>query len=98
MPFALLVLAVRRRPPRSVALVRQAPLPSLLAPGRIGDAVVVVRVVRPLPPCPDRLFRRLSRDQAIAARADEVLPPGLEERLPHGKPVLRLEELQERPL
>src|SRR5438105_2949370 len=43
----------------------------------------------------DRFFRRLGRNQAIAARADEILPHGLDERLPHSKPVFRFEKLHQ---
>jgi hypothetical protein len=45
-----------------------------------------------------RFLRRVGRDQAIAARADEVLPAGLDQGFPHREPVLRLENLYQRPL
>src|SRR5919198_1074385 len=78
-PFALPIPAARCPSPRPVALVRQTPLPGLLALCRVGDAVVMVRVIGPTPARLDGLPRRLSRDQAVAARADEILPPGLDE-------------------
>src|SRR5436189_2431199 len=92
-PFALPVPAVRRLPPRPVAVVRQAPLPRLLALCRVGDAVVMVRVIGTTPARLDGFLRRLSRDQAIAARVNKILPPAFDQRLPHGKPALGLEEL-----
>src|SRR5262249_58655661 len=50
------------------------------------------------PPGLDRLRRRLSRDEAAAAVADEVRPARLNQSLPHLEVVLRLEELHQRPL
>jgi hypothetical protein len=38
---------------------------------------------------------RLSRDRAIAAGADQILSAGLDERLPHDKPVFGFEELHQ---
>src|SRR5271166_3332173 len=45
-----------------------------------------------------RFTRRLGRDQAIASVANQILPTGLDECLPHSKPVFRLEKLHQRPL
>ncbi len=68
--------------------------------GGVGDAVVVVAAeggVGPLPLGLDGLLRRLRRDQPVAP-ADQVRPPGLNQRLADLEVVLRLEELHERPL
>src|SRR5262249_5091362 len=92
-PLALLVLAARRPSPRPVSLVGQPPRPGLLALCRVGDAVVVIRVIGPAPARLDGFLRRLRRDQAITTRANKVLPPGLEECLPHSKPVFPVEKL-----
>src|SRR5205823_6459179 len=80
------VLAACRSSPRGVALVRQAPLGGLLALGRVGDSVVMVRVIGQAPARLDGFLRRMGRNQAIAAQADEVPPPRLHERLAHGEP------------
>jgi hypothetical protein len=58
----------------------------------------MVRVIGPTPASLDGFLRRLSGDQAIAAVANQVLPPGLNECLPHGKPIIRLKKLHQRPL
>src|SRR5262249_12902639 len=88
------VLAVRRLPPRPVALVRQPSLPRLLAFRRVGNGVVMVRVISPTPARLDRFLRRLCRDQSLAP-ADQVLPLRLDQRLPPLAVILRLEELQQ---
>jgi hypothetical protein len=54
--------------------------------------------VRPLPPWLDRLLWSVRRDQGVAASADQVSPAGLDDRVTDLEPVLRLEELHERPL
>jgi hypothetical protein len=90
--------AVGRLLPWPAALIRQAPLPGRLPLHRVGDAMVMVRLIGPAPVGRDGLLRRVSGDQAFAARADEVLPPGLDQRCPDNKPVFWLEELDQRPL
>src|SRR5947209_4614857 len=97
-PFAFLVLAARCLAPRPVALIGQATLAGFLALRRVGHRMVVVRGVHPPPPGLDGFFRWLRRDQTIAPVSNQVLPPGLDECLPHGKPVLRLEKLHQCPL
>ena len=56
------------------------------------------RPVGPLTPCLQRFPRRLGRDQAVAAAADQVRAAGLLQGVADLEIVLRLEELQERPL
>src|SRR5262245_9857124 len=98
-PIAVLVPAGCRLPPGPVALALQAALTGDLALGWVGDGVVVVRVVRPPAPRLNGLLGRLSRNETVAAVPDQIiLVSGLDERLPHGKPVLRLEELHQRSL
>src|SRR5260370_38455780 len=82
-----------RLPPRPVALIGQAALAGSLALGRIGDRVVMVRVISPAPPRLDGFLRRLSRDQGIAARTDQVLAAGLLPRLADLELILRLVEI-----
>src|SRR5690242_12589387 len=74
-PSLALLLAlppVLRFSPRPVTPVWQAALSRLLALGRVGDGVVVVRLVGPPPARLDGFLRRLSRDETVAAVADEV--------------------------
>src|SRR5262245_58106896 len=99
--FAALLplLPLLRLSARAVALLLsvllEAALTRLLAPRRVGHGVVVVALdllaprglVRAPPPGLDGFLRRLGRDQAVAPIANQVLPPGLDERLPHSKPV-----------
>ena len=80
-------------------------LAGLLALGRVGDGVAVVVVVVTLdslvgPPLTglNRLLRWVGLGEAIAAVANQVLPPGLDERFPHGESIIWLKELHERPL
>ena len=95
----VLVLTARRLPPRSVALIRQAPLPRLLALGRVGDAPVdeVRSRLSELPR--DRelavycqvgqrgyLATRIERSYAAVRRAVELLDT---EALRLGRPVTR---------
>src|SRR5262249_15541942 len=68
------------------------PLAGLLALGRVGDGVVMVRVIGPSSARLEGFLLRVGRDQAIAARADEVLPARLDQGFPHGKPVFRFEK------
>ena len=49
--------------------------------------VAVHLLIRPPSPRLDGFLLRLGRDEAVAARADEILPAGLDECLPRGKPV-----------
>src|SRR5262249_49323780 len=92
-PLTFLVLAARRLPPRAVALIRQAPLARFLALGWVGYRVVMVRVIGPAPACLDGFLRWLGWDQTIAAVANKVGSPRLDECLAHREVVLRLEEL-----
>jgi hypothetical protein len=78
-------------------------LAGLFPLGWVGEAVVMVvvsldRLVSPPPTRLDRFLGRLGRYQAVTAVADQILPPGLDECLPHVEPVLRLEELHQGPL
>jgi hypothetical protein len=43
----------------------------------------MIWIDRPPPPRLDGLLRRLGWDQAIAAAADQVLPPGLDQTYRH---------------
>jgi hypothetical protein len=49
-------------------------------------------------PSADLLLRRIRRDERVAAAADNVGAAGLFQRLAHLKVIVRLEELQQRPL
>src|SRR2546426_1604901 len=79
------VLATARPSPRSVALVRQAPLPRTFALARVSDGVVMVRVIGPATARLDGFLRRLGRDETVASVADQVRPAGLDECFPHGQ-------------
>src|SRR4051794_395661 len=73
--LALLVLAARRLSSRAVARIRQAAFANRLTLRRVCHGMVMVitgRLVRPPPSGLDGLFRRVGRDEAIAAVADEV--------------------------
>jgi hypothetical protein len=47
----------------------------------------MVLVIRSPPARLDRLFRRLRRDQTIAAAADEITAAGFDQGFTHGKVV-----------
>src|SRR5579859_1183854 len=72
--LALLVLAARRLSSRPVARIRQAAFPDRLTRRRVCHGMVMVingRLVRSPPSSLDGLLRRVGRDEAIAAVADE---------------------------
>src|SRR5579875_885681 len=97
----LVVPATSRLPSGTVAPIRQAALADRLTLRRVCHGMVMVvtgRLVRPPPSGFDGLFRRMGRDEAIAAVADEVGPSRLDQRFPHREVILRLEELHERSL
>src|SRR4051794_9212278 len=83
-PFALLILTTCGLPPRSVARIGQTALAGRLALRGVGDGMVMVSIGRLIRPPPSRLdgrLRRLARDEAVTARADQVLSPRLEQSL-----------------
>src|SRR5579883_1095267 len=68
----------------------------------VGDRVHVAAFrelpARPLHPGLEGRPGRMGRDQAVAPRADQVAPPGREQCLTDLEVILRLEELEQRPL
>src|SRR5262245_62582642 len=90
-PFTRPVSA-SRLPPWAVAPIWQAALARRLALRRVRHRTIRVApgdVVGPRPPLLEGLPGPLDRDEAVAAVADEVLPPRLHQRLPNGEVVLR---------
>src|SRR5579862_6172185 len=95
------ILATARLPPRPIALMRQTTLAGRFSLRRVCHGMVMVPaslLVRLPAPRRNGFLRRLGRDKTVAAVADQVLPSGLDQCFPHGKPVLRFEELHQRPL
>src|SRR5581483_10445735 len=67
---------------RPVVVIRQPSLAGILALGRVGDGVVMVRVIGPMPACLKGFLRWLCRLQAVATVADQILTTHSEHGLP----------------
>src|SRR5258708_2317333 len=97
----LLVLTARQLAARSVARIRQAALANRLSLGWVCDGMIMVGTGRLIRPPRSRLegrLRRLDGDEAVTARADQVLSPRMNQGFPHLEVVLGLEELKQGPL
>src|SRR5262245_60199509 len=85
-PVSILFLTSRALPAGTIAMVEQAALAGRFALRRVRHCMVMVpagRFIRPPAPRLDGFLRRLGRDQGVAAAADQVLAPGLDQRLAH---------------